>query len=133
MNTKAGHYMTEFPGVMMIMVIDIGYPWDYVMVNGRRQDDADKGKMICYIYDRFDLIPDGPIVPSYAISFGNNPMTAADVERVVSMTHMNSANIRGHGIADHVPCNGENIPMYDVIIPGRVLFTVTHFVTFFMN
>ncbi len=112
-------FADEYPTLRVAFIIRIGYPWQKYPPEHPKGGffDITNGKMTIFRYD----FPDFDRASS-AISFGNNPITNADIESFVAITNIDANNITGYGIGDAPACNAPDMPLYQVLIDRDILF-----------
>lgn len=76
-------YFDAVPRIQAALIIDVGYPWGRVGGAGTSFLDPNHSKLVL-VYLRRQ--PNNTVVAETVISFGNTPLTAADVERIVDVT-----------------------------------------------
>lgn len=76
-------YFDAVPRIQAALIIDVGYPWGRVGGAETSFSDPNHSKLVL-VYLRRQ--PNDTVVAETVISFGNTPLTAADVERIVGVT-----------------------------------------------
>lgn len=115
--------LLELQDIRAVIVINIRYPWN-VTADGHHYDPEDGNLLFCY-YRR-----DGPrdperneIIPDRVISFGNTPITAAEMATVHQVTHIPVDQIEGVGVVPGLECNqaSRNLPVFVHEVPPEVV------------
>lgn len=120
---RIANYFDLYPTLRTALIIRIDYDWRKYPAGHEHEDffDISDGKMVLFRYDHphFDR-------PSLAISFGNDPITNADVATFVRDTHIDIDNVVGFGVGEAPSCVARDIPLYQVVIDRDILFVDHH-------
>lgn len=117
---KVQEYFLRVRGLMAALIVHIVDPWAREAPPSTLLDCA-QGKMVVYYYERpLDYRQGDRIPASFAISFGNCPLTTEDCEIARNITGVSADRFVGYGARPNdPPCTAPRMtPLYILTIPA---------------